>query len=124
MRTHPVTGKKALYVNPAFTDKIEGPGVEELGGSTALIKRLIGLAKVPEYQCRFRWHKEGDLLMWDNRSLVHYAVADYGEDSGGPRWMDHVATLGSTPLDDEATFLAREEAEQAGGNGSKKSGGP
>lgn len=68
-----------------------------LGGSAALLRRLADLAKVPEYQCRMRWRNVGDLVIWDNRCVQHYAVADYGGDAGGPRWMDHVATLGTTP---------------------------
>lgn len=100
VRTHPVTGRKVLYVNPTYTHRIEGPGLEELGGSDALKQRLCALLNVPEYQCRFRWREEGDLLFWDNRCVCHYAVGDYGdvENGGGPRWMEHVATLGTTPV--------------------------
>lgn len=98
VRIHPVTKKKALFVNKGYTKRIEGPDVDEKE-SKALVKRLTDLCKVPEYQARFRWGKVGDLLMWDNRCLVHYAVADYGDESagGGPRWMDHVTTSGTTP---------------------------
>lgn len=98
VRIHPVTKKKALYVNKGYTAMIEGPGVEA-AESKALVRRLTDLAKVPEYQARFRWGKVGDLLMWDNRSVVHYALGDYGGESGPKeRWTDHVATLGNTPI--------------------------
>lgn len=97
VRTHPVTGRKAIFVNAGFTKSIHGPCVEAEGGSKEFLKKLYALATVPEYQCRMRWKNETDILMWDNRSLVHYAVADYGGENGGPRWMDHVATLGTTP---------------------------
>lgn len=97
IRTHPVSGKKCIYVNQSYTQRIEGPGVEEEGGSAKLLKKLSDLALVPEYQCRFKWKDEGDVLLWDNRCLVHYGLADYGGENGGPRWMDHVATLGETP---------------------------
>ena len=98
--THPVTGRKCIYVNKVYTKAIEGPGLEDLGGSKALIRRLADLVKVPEYQCRMRWRAVGDMLMWDNRSVQHYAVGDYGDETlgGGPRWMDHCATLGTTPI--------------------------
>lgn len=98
VRTHPVTGNKSLYVVRIYASTIEGPGVEEIGDVQAMIRKLSDLTKVPEYQCRFRWHKEGDLLMWDNRCLQHYAVADFGKEGGGPRWMEHVTTMGTTPL--------------------------
>lgn len=97
VRTHPVTGKKAIFVNAGFTKSIQGPCVEAEGGSKEFLSKLYALARVPEYQCRMRWKNETDIIMWDNRSLVHYAVSDYGSENGGPRWMDHVATLGSTP---------------------------
>ena len=50
---------------------------------------------VPEYQARAHWENPTDVLMWDNRCLMHYAVADFN--GQGSRHMDHCATLGSTP---------------------------
>ena len=100
IRTHPVTGNKSVYVSRGFThglrykDGREGPGIME--SSDELLDKLAVLPTVPEYQCRFQWQNAGDLIMWDNRNLMHYAVADYGEQ--GPRWMDHIATLGTTPV--------------------------
>lgn len=104
VRTHPDTGKKAIFVTRGYSKSVHGPGAEEVikangGSQRALINKLADLVKVPEYQARFRWRKTGDLLMWDNRSVQHCAVADYWDEErgGGPRWMDHVTTMGSTP---------------------------
>jgi len=76
VRTHPVTGKKILYVNPNFTDKIKGLARQE---SDALLSLLFGLFEKPELQARLRW-EVGTVAIWDNRATVHYAVTDYTED--------------------------------------------
>ena len=47
---------------------------------------------MPEYQARAHWENPTDVLMWDNRCLMHYAVADFN--GQGSRHMDHCATLG------------------------------
>lgn len=73
VRTHPVTGKKILYVNSTFTSHIKGlPRVQ----SDALLAQLFALPQVPEFQARLRW-QEGTLAVWDNRSTQHYAVGDF-----------------------------------------------
>lgn len=73
VRVHPITGKKILYVNPTFTTHIHGlPRVQ----SDALLAQLFALISVPEYQARFRWEAQS-LVVWDNRSTQHYAVADF-----------------------------------------------
>lgn len=73
VRTHPVTGKKVLYVNPTFTSHIKGlPRAQ----SDALLTQLFALAQVPEFQARLRW-QPGTLAVWDNRSTQHYAVGDF-----------------------------------------------
>jgi taurine dioxygenase len=73
IRTHPETGKKALFVNATFTTHIEGLPLDE---SAALLKFLAEKVKTPEFQVRFKWEK-GSVAIWDNRATQHYAVADY-----------------------------------------------
>lgn len=73
-RTHPVTGRKALYVNPTFTNSIEGMTPDD---SAKLLAQLYAkMYATPEYLCRFRWYT-GSVAMWDNRACQHYAVADF-----------------------------------------------
>ena len=73
VRTHPVTGKKILYVNPNFTDRIKGVSRQE---SDALLALLFGLFEKPEVQVRLRWETD-TVAIWDNRATVHYALNDY-----------------------------------------------
>jgi taurine dioxygenase len=73
VRTHPVTAKKALYVNSGFTRHIIGiPGDE----STAILRYLYRHAENPLFQCRFRW-SENAIAFWDNRCAQHRALWDY-----------------------------------------------
>ncbi|HEX2850820.1 MAG TPA: TauD/TfdA family dioxygenase [Acidimicrobiales bacterium] len=73
IRTHPATGRKALYVNRAFTTRIR-----ELspGESRALLDFLFAHQENVEFQCRFRWEPDS-IAMWDNRCAQHFAVWDY-----------------------------------------------
>ena len=74
VRTHPETGKKALYLcNPGITRHIAGMSEEE---SQPLLKYLLDHATRPEFTCRFRW-QVGSLAVWDNRRALHYPVNDY-----------------------------------------------
>ena len=73
IRTHPETGKKALFVNSAFTQKIVGLSNPE---SQALLDFLFDHIRAPEYQCRFRW-QQNSIAFWDNRVTQHYACWDY-----------------------------------------------
>lgn len=73
VRVHPITGKKLVYVNPNFTDRILGMQRQE---SDALLNFLFGLFEKPDFQARLRWEKD-TVAVWDNRATVHYAVADY-----------------------------------------------
>ena len=73
VREHPVSKKKVLFVNPQFTIKIKGMGEAE---SESLLNLLFDQAKVPEYQYRHHW-EAGTVVVWDNRSVQHYAVHDY-----------------------------------------------
>ena len=71
--THPVTGRRFLNFNEAFVTHIVGMTTNE---SNALRSFLANHMNRPEDQMRWRW-SAGDLVMWDNRVTMHYAVADY-----------------------------------------------
>ena len=73
VRTHPVTGKKLIYVNPNFTDRIKGLSRQQ---SDALLAFLFAQFQRPEFQARLRWEKN-TVAIWDNRATVHYATNDY-----------------------------------------------
>ena len=91
VRTHPVTGRKAIYVNSQFTLGIVGMKDKE---SRALLELLYEQAQIPEYQFRLRW-KPGTLAIWDNRSTQHYAANDYFPKR---RHMERVAVIGDKPF--------------------------
>lgn len=76
VRVHPVTGRKILYVNPNFTDRIVGLSRQE---SDALLRLLFGLFERPDFQARLRWERH-TVAIWDNRATVHYAIDDYGQE--------------------------------------------
>ena len=90
VRTHPVSGKKSIYVNKAFTRRIEGMSDAE---SDALLQKLMHQAWKPDVQCRFRW-RENSIAFWDNRGAQHYAAADYWPEQ---RHMERVTVAGSRP---------------------------
>ena len=73
VRTHPVSGRKGLFVNEGFTTHINGVKPRE---SEALLKFLFAHAGQPEFTIRWRWAVD-DVAFWDNRNTQHYAVADY-----------------------------------------------
>jgi taurine dioxygenase len=92
VRTHPETGRKAIFVNEYFTERFTGMTVEE---SRPLIAYLCARATRPENVYRHRW-RNGDVLMWDNRCAMHYAVRDYDETM--PRLMHRTTAAGDRPV--------------------------
>ncbi len=75
VRTHPETGRKALYLSYDPTVRLEGFSESE---SRAIVALFAAHATQPAFCYRHRW-QPGDVVMWDNRSAVHFAVHDYGE---------------------------------------------
>jgi taurine dioxygenase len=90
VRTHPETGRKALYVNAAHTVRFDGMTEEE---SRPLLELLFRHQVRPEFTCRFRW-RVGSLAMWDNRSAQHNPVNDY---HGYTRVMHRITLQGDRP---------------------------
>lgn len=90
VRTHPETGRKALFVNSNRTTHIADVSRAE---SDSLLSLLYDHVKSPEPQCRFRWD-ERSLVFLDNRCLQHYAVPDYHE----RRVLHCVALKGDRPF--------------------------
>lgn len=73
VRTHPETGRRALFVNRIFTRRIVGLEPAE---SDALLRFLLEHAEKPDYQVRLRWRRN-DVALWDNRCTQHMAIWDY-----------------------------------------------
>jgi taurine dioxygenase len=73
IRTHPVTGQQALFVNSFFTSRICELSKAE---SDALLAMLFRHIETPEFACRFRWQPKS-VAFWDNRSCQHHALWDY-----------------------------------------------
>jgi taurine dioxygenase len=82
VRTHPETGRKALYFDPGKILRVEGLDERE---SDALIEELAGFMIQPEGQYRHTWHK-GDIVIWDNRCSYHKAAGDYPPEEDRIHW--------------------------------------
>jgi len=91
VRTHPETGRKALFVNPAHTDRIVGLDPAE---SRALLDELNAHSTRPEFVYRHKWRLR-DLVFWDNRCLMH--IADPPE-PGHDRHMHRTTVEGDRPV--------------------------
>ncbi len=90
IRTHPVSGRKALFVNDGFTTRINELEPKE---SAAVLAFLFEHLAKPEYVVRWRW-QEGDVAFWDNRGTQHYAADDYRP---AHRIMHRATILGDRP---------------------------
>ena len=91
VRVHPVSGRRILNVNPQFTIRIAGMKEDE---SLTVLEFLFRQAHTPEYQLRVRWRPD-TVVMWDNRSVQHYAPHDYYPRR---RTMERVTIAGDTVL--------------------------
>src|SRR3954469_3514749 len=92
VRTHPATGRKALYLNANRMEQVVGM---ERAESDALLDALIAHAIEPRFQYRHVW-RQGDVVIWDNRCTMHKANADYPE--GERRLMHRVVVAGTAPV--------------------------
>jgi taurine dioxygenase len=90
VRTHPETGRKALYVNVGHTVRFSGMTEEE---SAPLLAFLFRHQVRPEFTCRFQW-RAGSLAFWDNRCTQHNPVNDY---HGHRRVMHRITLAGDRP---------------------------
>ncbi len=91
VRVHPGTGRKALFVNPVYTQRFEAMTEEE---SRPLLHFLFSHATKAEFTCRLRWEL-GTLAIWDNRCLLHLAINDY---DGSRRLLHRTTVAGEQPL--------------------------
>ena len=95
VRTHPETGKKILFVNWMYTKKIEGLEENE---SNEVLSKIFDHQSRLDLTCRYSW-TENNIAIWDNRCVIHYAIADFfpGRGLGYERVMDRIAVLGDRP---------------------------
>ena len=90
VRTHPETGRKALYVNAGHTVRFRNMTESE---SAPLLQFLHAHQIKPEFTCRFTWGA-GSIAFWDNRAAQHYPINDY---HGHRRVMHRITLAGDTP---------------------------
>lgn len=91
VRTHPDSGRKALFVNRGFTSHIVGLNA---GESDAILQFLFAHCTAPEMVYRHKWQVK-DMVIWDNRCVMHFAVSDYK--SLGDRYMHRTTVHGDRP---------------------------
>jgi alpha-ketoglutarate-dependent sulfate ester dioxygenase len=93
VRVHPVTGERALFVNPGFTSHVVDVEPRE---SRAILDLLYAEITRPEYTVRFRWHA-GSVAFWDNRATAHLAPADL-DHLDVRRTLHRVTVIGDRPV--------------------------
>jgi taurine dioxygenase len=91
VRTHPETGRRALFVNPAHTVRFDGMTEAE---SAPLLAELFAHQIRPEFTCRVTW-RPGTLAIWDNRQVLHFPLNDY---QGHRRVMHRITLKGDAPV--------------------------
>jgi taurine dioxygenase len=92
VRTHPESGRKAIYLNPIRTEGIVGM---EQADALSLLDELLAHATQPQFEYRHQW-RPGDMVMWDNRCLLHKANGDY--DMGQVRYLYRIMLKGDVPV--------------------------
>ncbi len=97
VRLHPVTQRRTLFVNPQFTTCLRGLKDDE---SATILQFLYRQASIPENQLRVKWRPD-TIVMWDNRSVQHYAVHDYYPQQ---RTMERITVAGDRPVGVEGSF--------------------
>ena len=90
VRTHPETGRKALWVNRGWTIAIGGMQFKE---GQLLLNFFFDYMEQPESTCRWAW-SVGDIAIWDNRCTLHYALRDYGD---ADREIHRIILAGEVP---------------------------
>ncbi len=91
VRTHPESGRRSIYLNPIRIEGIVGMGESE---ALVLLDELLAHATQPRYEYRHQW-RPGDMVMWDNRCLLHKANGDY--DMSQVRYLYRVMLKGDLP---------------------------
>jgi len=91
VRTHPESGRRSIYLNPIRIEEIAGLAEAD---ALALLDELLSHATQPRYEYRHRW-QQGDLVMWDNRCLLHKANGDY--DMTQVRYLYRIMLKGDAP---------------------------
>jgi taurine dioxygenase len=91
VRVHPITGRRALFVNSVYTQRFDDMTAEE---SQPLLQYLFDHATKAEFTCRLRW-TAGTLAIWDNRCLLHLAINDY---DGSRRLLHRTTATGEPPI--------------------------
>jgi len=92
VRTHPESGRKALYINPIRIEEIVGMADSE---ALPLLDELLEHSTQPKFEYRHNW-KSGDVVIWDNRCLMHKANGDYPVDQ--VRYLYRLMLKGETPM--------------------------